>query len=169
MSRKLIQPTLVLVFLLMIVSTALAQAPAMTAPTAVPYGMPVGIESAKKASAAAIAEARRNNLLMAIAIVDTAGFLVYFEKMDGTQNGSVDLAVEKARTSALFKRPSKSFQDALAAGGEGLRLLRLTGAIPVDGGTPIIVDGKVVGAVGVSGGTSEQDGRVARAAADAVK
>jgi glc operon protein GlcG len=115
------------------------------------------------------AEARRNHWTMAIAIVDPGGHLVYFEKMQDTQTGSVDLAIEKARTSALFRRSTRLFQDAVAAGGEGLRVLRLTGAIPIEGGVPLIVDGKVVGAIGVSGGSGEQDGQVARIGAAGVK
>ena len=86
-----------------------------------------------------------------------------------TQTGSVDLAIEKARTAALFRRPTKVFEDGVTAGGEGLRLLRLTGAIPIDGGVPIIVDGKLIGAVGVSGGTGVQDGQVAKAGSNALK
>jgi uncharacterized protein GlcG (DUF336 family) len=106
---------------------------------------------------------------MAIAIVDTGGYLVYFEKMQDTQTGSVDLAIEKARSSALFRRPTKVFQDAVAAGGDGLRVLRLTGTIPNEGGVPIIVKGMVIGAVGVSGGSVEQDGHVANAGAEALR
>jgi uncharacterized protein GlcG (DUF336 family) len=106
---------------------------------------------------------------MAIAIVDPNGFLVYFEKMDNTQNGSVNVAQDKAKSAALFKRPTKVFQDGLAAGGVGLRLLALQGAVPVDGGLPIIVGGKIIGAIGASGGTSDQDGQVAKAGADALK
>ena len=131
----------------------------------------VPVESTRRhlltvAAAAAVAEARKNNWKDAIAIVDTGGYLVYFEKMQDTQTGSVDLAIEKARTAALFRRPTKVFQDGVAAGGEGLRLLRLTGAIPIDGGVPIIVDGKIIGAVGVSGGSGDQDGQVAKAGAN---
>lgn len=133
------------------------------------YGVPVTIDVAKRAAAAAIAEARKNNFTMAIAIVDPNGTLVYFERMDNTQNGSSAVAVDKARSAALFKRPTKAFQDALAAGGEGLRILALDGAVPIDGGLPIIVGGKIIGAIGASGGTSAQDGVVARAGADAVK
>jgi glc operon protein GlcG len=138
-------------------------------PPQIPYGLSVSTESAKNAAGASIAEARKNKWNMAIAIVDTGGYLVYFEKMQDTQTGSVDLAIEKARTSALFRRPTKVFQDGVAAGGEGLRLLRLTGAIPNEGGVPIIVGGKVIGAVGVSGGSVEQDGQVAKAGANALK
>jgi uncharacterized protein GlcG (DUF336 family) len=133
------------------------------------YGTPITADVAKKAAAAAIAEAKKNNFTMAIAIVDPNGFLVYFEKMDNTQNGSVNVAQDKAKSAALFKRPTKVFQDGLAAGGVGLRLLALQGAVPVDGGLPIIVGGKIIGAIGASGGTSDQDGQVAKAGADALK
>src|SRR5580765_2805510 len=119
-----------------------------------PYGMSVGGETAKKAAAAALAEARKNSWTMAAAIVDTAGDLVYFEKLDGTQAASTVIAVDKARSAVRFKRPTKALQDVLAAGGDGLRMLALQGAVPVEGGLPLIVDGKIVGAIGVSGGTS---------------
>jgi len=132
------------------------------------YGFPIGLDAAKKAAAPAIAEARRNNWAMAVAIVDPAGELVYFERMDHTQTGSVTVAVEKARSAARFKRPTKAFQDMLAAGAEGLRVMSLAGAIPVEGGLPIVMDCKIVGAIGVSGGTSPQDGQCAKAGADAV-
>jgi glc operon protein GlcG len=133
-----------------------------------PYGSPIGLDAAKKAAAPALAEARRNNWAMAVAIVDPAGELIYFERMDDTQTGSVDVAIDKARSAARFKRPTKAFQDMLAAGGEGLRVISLRGAIPVEGGVPIAIDGKIVGAIGVSGGTSPQDGQCARAGAEAV-
>jgi len=106
---------------------------------------------------------------MAVAVVDTGGNLVYFEKMDGTQTGSVRVAISKGRSAVLFKRPTKAFQDMVAAGGEGLRILRLEGAVPVEGGLPLLMDGKIVGAIGVSGGTSQQDGLVAKAGADTLK
>jgi glc operon protein GlcG len=134
-----------------------------------PYGAPINGENAKKAAAAALAEARKNNWNMAAAVVDPAGDLVYFEKLDGTQAASVNIAVDKARSSARFKRPTKALQDVLAAGGEGLRLLGLQGAVPVDGGVPILIDGKIVGAIGLSGGTSAQDGQCAAAGAAVVK
>ncbi len=143
------------------IAPAMAQTPP---PPQIPYGLPISTESAKNAAAAAIAEAEKNNFKQAIAIVDTAGYLVYFEKMQDTQTGSVELAIEKARTSALFRRPTKVFQDAVAGG--DLRLLRLTGAIPIDGGVPIIVGGTIIGAVGVSGGTGAQDGQVATVGAN---
>ena len=134
-----------------------------------PYGASIDVESSKKVAAASIAEAKKNNWTMAITIVDTAGTLVYFEKMDGTQLGSVTVSIEKARTAALFKRPTKAFQDTVAGGGEGLRILSLPGAIPVEGGVPLVAAGKIVGAIGVSGGTSAQDGTVAQAGVTALK
>jgi uncharacterized protein GlcG (DUF336 family) len=146
----------------------LAGADAVRAQT-MSYGPSITADMAKKAAAPAIAEARKNQWAMAIAIVDTAGDLVYFEKMDDTQAGSVEVAQAKARSAARFKRPTKAFQDALAAGGEGLRILALDGAIPVDGGVPIVVGGKIVGAIGASGGTSAQDGVVAAAGVAALK
>jgi glc operon protein GlcG len=133
------------------------------------YGLSINADNAKKAAAAALAEARKNNWTMAAAIVDTAGDLVYFEKLDGTQAASVNIAVDKARSAARFKRPTKALQDVLAAGGEGLRLLALQGAVPVEGGLPLLMDGKIVGAIGLSGGTSQQDGQCAKAGADLVK
>ena len=106
---------------------------------------------------------------MAAAVVDPAGDLVYFEKVDGTQAASVDIAIDKARSAARFKRPTKALQDVLAAGGVGLRMLALQGAVPVDGGVPLLMDGKIVGAIGLSGGTSDQDGQCAKAGADTLK
>jgi uncharacterized protein GlcG (DUF336 family) len=88
--------------------------------------------------------------------------------LDNTQNGSADVSISKARSAARFKRPTKAFQDALAAGGTGLRILRIEGAIPVEGGIPLILEGKIVGGIGLSGGTSEQDGQCAKAGVDAL-
>ena len=106
---------------------------------------------------------------MAVAIVGPAGNLIYYEKMDNTQLGSAEVAIDKARTAAMFKRPTKALQDALAAGGDGLRVLGIRGVTPVEGGIPLVMDGKIVGAIGVSGGTSAQDGQCAKAGADTVK
>jgi uncharacterized protein GlcG (DUF336 family) len=133
------------------------------------YGLSISADQAKTVAAAAIAEARKNQWTMAIAIVDTAGDLVYFEKMDHTQVGSVDVSQAKARSAARFKRPTKGFQDALAAGGEGWRILALDGAVPVEGGIPLLVGGRIVGAIGASGGTSQQDGVTATAGVAALK
>jgi len=134
-----------------------------------PYGLAISLDNAKKAAAPALAAARKNNWTMAVAIVDTAGNLVYFEKLDGTQNGSVNVSINKARSAALFKRPTKLFFDQLAAGGEGLRLLKVQGAVPLEGGVPLLLEGKIIGAIGVSGGTSAQDGQAARAGAEGFK
>jgi uncharacterized protein GlcG (DUF336 family) len=133
------------------------------------YGPSITADQAKAAAAAAIAEAQKNQWTMAVAIVDPAGDLVYFEKMDDTQVGSVDVAIAKARSSARFKRPTKAFQDALAAGGEGWRILSLEGAVSVEGGLPLLAGGKMIGAIGASGGTSQQDGVTAAAGAATLK
>jgi len=106
---------------------------------------------------------------MAAAIVDGGGNLVYFEKMDNTQIGSVNIAIEKARSSALFKRPTKAFADALASGGGGLAVLGVLGVFPLDGGVPLLIDGNIVGAIGISGETPQQDGQCAEAGADGLK
>ena len=147
---------------------AFGQTPLVPPPN-LPYGPPISTDNAKKIATAAIAEARKNNWAMAVAIVDTGGYLVYFERMQDTQLGSVEVSIEKAKSAALFRRPTKAFQDTVAGGGEGLRILRLSGAIPVEGGIPIIVDGKLVGAVGASGGSSDQDGRTAQAGVASMK
>ena len=132
------------------------------------YGSPIRLDAAKRAAAAAVDAARRNNWTMAVAVVDIAGELVYFEKMDDTQNGSVRVAAAKARSAALFKRPTKAFQDTLTASPDGIRILGLDGAVPVEGGVPLVIEDLIVGAIGVSGGTSQQDGVCAKAAADAI-
>ena len=134
-----------------------------------PYGAPINLEAAKKIAASAIAEARKNNWTMAVAILDIGGDLVYFEKMDGTQTGSVRVAIGKARSAVLFKRPTKVWEDVVASGGGGLRILGLEGAVPIEGGLPLLMDGKIVGAIGVSGGTAQQDGVAAKAGADTPK
>ena len=133
------------------------------------YGLSISVDDARKAAAPALAEAAKNNWKVAVAIVDPGGNLVYYEKMDNTQLGSANISVDKARSAALFKRPTKAFQDALAAGGDGLRVLRLQGATPVEGGFALVSDGKIVGAIGVSGATSAQDSQCAKAGADAFK
>lgn len=153
---------------LLFLAAAVAVAPAAQAQT-MNYGPSITLEQAKAVAAPAIAEARKNQWTMAVAIVDTAGDLVYFEKMDNTQVASTTVALDKARSAARFKRATKVFQDGVAAGGEGLRLLALQGAVPVEGGVPLVVGGRIVGAIGASGGTSQQDGVVAGAGAAALK
>ncbi len=158
----------------LLVGPAYAQAPAAqppAAPAAAPpqYGAPIGLEDARKAAAAAIAEVGKIGANpMAVAVVDPAGYLVHFERMDNTQYGSIRVAIDKARSAALYRRPSKVFEDALAGGGVGVRVLTLHGALPVEGGVPIMVAGKVVGAIGASGGTAPQDGQVAAAGVKAL-
>ena len=151
-----------LVVAITVLASAFAQMPN-------PYDAPISLENAKKVAAPALAEATKNNWAMAVAVVDPSGNLVYYEKMDATQIGSANVAIEKARSAALFKRPTKTFQDALAAGGDGMRILRLQGAVPIEGGIPILIDGKIAGAIGVSGGTAVQDGQCAKAGADGLK
>jgi glc operon protein GlcG len=141
--------------------TAVAQQPPA------PYGAPMSLDAAKKAMAASEAEAKKNNWPVAIAILDTTGSLVMLQKLDNTQTGSVEIAIGKARTALDFRRPSKALQDVVAGGGAGLRLLSVRNMLALEGGVPVIVDGKVVGAVGVSGVTSEQDAQVAMAGAAA--
>ncbi len=133
------------------------------------YGPNVNLEQAKAVLAAAEAEAIKQNWNMAIAVVDTAGNLVAFIKRDDTQTGSIEVAQAKAASAARFKRPTKAFQDTLAAGGVGLRLLTLEGAVAVEGGIPLVVNGAIIGAVGASGATSEQDGVVATVGAAALQ
>jgi len=144
-------------------------APGAAAAPPLPYGAPIAVEVAKKAAAAALAEAKKNNWFMAIAVVDPSGTLVYYEKMDNTQIGSSQVAIDKAKTSAMFKRATKVFQDALAGGGAGLRVLGLQGVTPVEGGVPIIVNNQIIGAIGVSGAASDQDAVCAQAGAAAVR
>jgi len=135
----------------------------------IPYGMPVSLANAKKAAAAAVAEATKNGWTMVIAIVDPDGTLIFYEKMDNTQLGSATVAIDKARSAALFKRPSKAFEDMLGEGGSSARYLKLGAALPIEGGIPLVMDGKIVGAIGVSGGKSAQDAHCAQVGADALK
>lgn len=133
------------------------------------YGAPMTLDQAKKAMAAAEAEAAKNNLLMAIAIVDSSGHLLAFHKMDNVQYGSIRVAIGKAETALDFRTSTKVLDDRLAAGGSALRLLTLGNATLIEGGLPIVVGGRVVGAIGVSGAAAQQDGQVAKAGADAVQ
>jgi uncharacterized protein GlcG (DUF336 family) len=135
-----------------------------TNPLTAVYGESINLENARKATAAAMAEARKNNWRVAVAIVDTHGDLVYFERMDDTQYGSIEVAQGKARTAAKFRRTTKAVEDGIKGGNP--QLLGLSGAVPLEGGTPIVMNGKVVGAIGVSGVTSAQDGQCAKAAVD---
>jgi glc operon protein GlcG len=161
-AKHVVKMVLLLVLAPCLLAGAFAQMPN-------PYGLSIPVEDAKKAAALSLAEARKNNWAVAVAVVDPSGNLVYYEKMDNTQLGSANVSIDKARSATLFKRPTKAFQDALAAGGDGLRVLRLQGVTPVEGGFPLVSDGKIVGAIGVSGATSAQDAQCAKAGADAFK
>jgi glc operon protein GlcG len=147
---------------------------AVRAQMAIPYGAAIPLETARKAATAALAEGKKNGWTVAVAVVDPGGALVYFERLDGTQNASSEVSQAKARSAAAFKRPTKAFEEALA-GPAGttppvgrLAILGLPGAIPLEGGIPIVLDGKIVGAIGVSGGTSAQDQQCAKAGVDAL-
>ena len=126
-----------------------------------PYGTPVTLDQAKKIATAAIEESRKQNWRMAVAIVDNHGFLKYYEMMDDTQTASAQIAVDKAKSAAMYRRSTKVFEDAVNKG--NVRLMSLPGAVPIEGGVPITVGGRVIGAIGVSGMTSEQDGQAAAA------
>jgi uncharacterized protein GlcG (DUF336 family) len=144
-------------------STCVASAQAPQRP---PYGTAITLETAKRLAAGSAAEARKNNWNVAIAVVDNHGFLVYYEMMDDTQTASPVIAIEKAKTAAMFRRTTKELEDNIAAG--RVAVLGLPGATPIEGGLPIVVGGKLIGAVGVSGVTSGQDGQIARAGIDAL-
>ncbi len=144
-------------------------ATAVSAQAPPPYGAPITLDQAKKAMAAAEAEARKNNWNVVIAILDSGGNLVMLQRMDDTQFGSIDVAKGKAHTAVAFRRPTKVFQDLIAQGGANLRLLKLEGASVLEGGVPIVVGGRIIGAVGVSGVTSQQDAQIAQAGVDALK
>ena len=119
----------------------------------------LSLAAAKKIVAAAATDATKNNLSMAFAVVDDGGHLVLFERMDAAQIGSIDVAIRKARSAAFYRRPTKVFEDGVIAGRSVI--LSLDGVMPIEGGLPLMADGKLVGAIGVSGGTAPQDGVVA--------
>jgi uncharacterized protein GlcG (DUF336 family) len=145
-----------------------AQQPVAPPPPQIPYGAPINFEQAKKVMAGAEGEATKNKWNMVIAVLDSGGHLVMLHRLDGTQLGSIEAAKDKAYSAVLYRRPTKVFQDLVGQGGPNLRLLKLSGASPLEGGIPLMVDGKIIGAVGVSGATSEQDAQVAKAGADAL-
>jgi glc operon protein GlcG len=122
------------------------------------------LDAAKKIALAAEAEAKKNSWNVVIAIVDEGGHLIYLQRIDGTQTGSIDVAIKKAQTAMAFKRPTKVFEDAVAGGRQVI--LALPGALPIEGGVPITVGGQIIGAIGVSGVKSTEDGQIAKAGAD---
>ena len=138
------------------------------APPTTPYGAPISLALAKKAVAAAEAEATKNNWGVAIVVVDSGGNLVMMERLENAQLSAARIAEAKAVTAVEFRRPTKVFEDAVAGGGIGLRVLTF-GASVAEGGVPIVHEGRVIGAIGVSGVASHQDAQCAQAGADAVK
>jgi uncharacterized protein GlcG (DUF336 family) len=127
----------------------------------------LNLDGARKVAAAAEAEAKKNNWNVAIAIVDDGGNLIYLQRMDGTQTGSIQIAIDKAKTAQAFKRPTKVFEDAVLGG--RTVILGISSAVPLEGGLPIKVGEEIVGAIGVSGVTAQQDGQIAKAGADLIK
>lgn len=128
-----------------------------------PYGPPLSLEQAKRVMQAAEAEAQAHGWPVAIVVADSSGDVVLALKRDQTQHSSLEIATGKALTAVNFRRPTKVFQDGIAAGGEGLRFLAVPGVTPLEGGFPIVIDGAIVGGIGVSGVLSSQDAQVARA------
>lgn len=149
-------------FCLIVAGAMVLAAPSSAQQSPSPYGAPITLDQAKTVVAAAERSARSRNFTMAFAVVEPSGELVLFHKMDGTQYGSDLVAREKARTAARFKRSTKAFFDSIAGGRTAV--LSLPGVVAIEGGSPIIINGRIVGAIGVSGGTAEQDGEVAAAA-----
>jgi glc operon protein GlcG len=133
-----------------------------------PYGPPITLDQAKRVMAAAELEAAKNSWTVAVTILDSGGNMVMFHKVDNAQLSAVPVSQGKARTALQFKRPSKDLDDAIARGGAGNRLLALKDITPLEGGLPIVVDGKIIGAIGVSGAVSSQDAQVAQAGTDAL-
>jgi glc operon protein GlcG len=143
-----------------------ADKPLPAPPPPIPHGAPITLAQARQVAAAAEAEARKNGWPMAIAIAELSGALVYFLKMDNTQYASIDLARAKAETAAKYRRPTSMFTEVLKDG----HLFFLTfGLCAAPGGLPIVIEGKLAGAIGVSGGSGHQDDIVAKAGADAIK
>lgn len=151
------------VALLAMTSLSVAQTPAAPPP---PYGMSISFDMAKKMVDAAEAEARKNNWNVVISVVDTGGHAVYLRRLDGTQTASVAIAQGKASSAVAYRRPTKALEDALQ---QSPRLLAVPGIMPLEGGLPIVVDGKIIGGIGVSGVLSSQDAMIALAGIAALK
>jgi uncharacterized protein GlcG (DUF336 family) len=147
---------------------AYAQQPAAAPPAPPGYGQEISLEQAKKAANAAEAEAKKNNWFMNIAVVGPSGELLHFSRMDNAQYGSIAISQHKARAAAKFRRPTKAFEDRVAQGGAGLAVITLDDVIASEGGIPIVIGGKLVGAMGCSGGTGQQDGVACQAGVNAL-
>lgn len=155
MARYRLIPTMIMI--LLVVLTSFSKAQLIDKKT-------ISLDLSKKIAAVAEAEAAKNNWNVAIAIVDDGGNLIYFCKMDNTQNGSIEVSIQKAKSSIQFKRATKIFEDMIAAGRTAI--LSLPGALPIEGGVPLVVNSQFVGAIGISGAKSSEDGIVAKAASD---
>jgi uncharacterized protein GlcG (DUF336 family) len=169
----MVKPLAVALMILALGATSVvAQTPASpSSPPAAsppPYGPAITLEQAKKAVEAAEAEAQRNNWAVVIAVIDSGGNQVILHRLDNAQLAAIEASVAKAQTALSFKLPSKTLEDAVTAGGPGLRLVGVKGIFAVEGGIPILIDGKIVGAIGVSGGLSGQNSQVARAGIEGV-
>ena len=151
-----------------VAAPAPAAAASQVSTSNMPYGPPITLDQAKRAMAAAELEAAKNTWQVAITILDSGGNLVMFHKVDNAQLSAITTSEGKARTALEFKLPSKSLDDAIAAGGAGMRLLALKDITPLQGGLLVVVDGKIIGAIGVSGALSAEDEQVAKAGADAL-
>jgi len=160
--RSAIAITIAACLAIMLGVEARAQAPTV-------YGEPISIENAKKAAAAAEAEAKKNNWSMCISVVAPSGDLVYFERMDNCQYASIKISQHKARAAAIYRRSIKTFADRIAQGGGGLTVLTLDDVVASDGGYPLVMGGKVVGAIGCSGGSAQEDGQTCQAGVTALK
>lgn len=165
------KPLLLVLAALAVAVPAQAQTPPTPAPAAAPvpplsYGAPIGLEAAQALVDRAVEAGRARGFRLAIAVVEPSGELVAFGRMDDVQYGSINVAQDKARSAARFRASSASAEERLTGG--RMALLAIDGIMPVAGGVPIVVEGRVVGAIGVSGASSAQDDEVARAAIAAV-
>ena len=160
-TQRLLSAAAAAVVVLCFAAVASAQAPPM-------YGQAITLEQAKKVMAGAEAEAKKNNWQVCITILDSGGNAVMTQRLDGAQWGSLGIAHDKAYSAVAFRRPTKAFQDLIGQGGANLRLLNAKGASMLEGGIPIVVDGKLIGAIGVSGVTSQQDAQIGQAGIDAL-
>src|SRR5436190_21211551 len=158
--ERLLSPLIGAALVLAATTGSAQQPPAAAPPPPPPYGMAISLEQAKKIMAGAEAEAKKNSWNVCIVVLDSGGNVVMVQRMDGAQFGSIEVAREKAYSAVAFRRPTKAFQDLIEQGGVNMRLLRVSGLSPLEGGLPIIVDGKLVGGVGVSGVTSQQDAQI---------
>ncbi len=171
--KKLVIASLAICAGMLVVQSASAQAPAAPAPAAAPayapgYGPNITLEKAKKVAAAAAEEAKKNNWNMVITIVEPNGSLVYLEKNDNTQYASVDIAIGKAKTSATLRRATRVLFEAMQTPA-GAYYITFPGLVGGSGGVPIAEGGKIIGAIGISGGTGAQDHQVGEAGAAALK